>query len=305
MLDKESFLDHLEALRQTLLGNLAVLAGLLIPSWGLVHFFLPDLLGMLSQWVPGYKFYYLSPLEPFFIELKLTLVTALILGLPILLHQWGKFLAPALYLHEKRLLRGLVLAAVGFFLAGTALALLGVLPLLLRFSAGFATPEWQPMLTFNSLVSMATVLILGFGAIFQLPIVILLLVKSGLLKTASLRKHRPTVLILILTLSAILTPPDVISQCLMAFPAYLFFELSLLIAARWEPRETPELHDETLPACPPEQEPENTPVPEDKKTPAPKQETFPPEQENGRIPSVYTRARRGLRQGRPRRYRND
>lgn len=303
MLDKEHFLDHLEALRQTILRTLIVFAILLIPAALLVHHMLPELLRNISGWVPGYKFYYLTPLEPFFIELKMTAATAFLLGLPIHFLLWSKFLAPALYQHEKRLLSGLLCAAVILFTAGGALALFGVLPMLLKFSAGFATAEWQPMLTFNSMLSLTVMLILGFGLIFQLPIVILLSVRGGLIQTATLRKHRPAVLVGILILAAILTPPDVVSQCMMAIPAYLFFEIALFIAGRLEKHR----HDAEESALPPEPVEKET-VPHGEAPIQPpveqkKQATDP--QEDYTIPAVYNRHRRGIRQGRPRRYRRD
>jgi hypothetical protein len=143
-------------------------------------------------------------------------------------------------------------------------------------------------------------LLLGFGLIFQLPVVILLLVRGGILRTAALRKHRPAVLIGILVLAAILTPPDVISQCMMAIPAYLFFELSLLFASRLEKkRQEQEKQEEKVPQ---RQEEENSaePIPAaDIPAETPKENW----RDDTEIPDVYTRHRRGIRQGRPRRYR--
>lgn len=302
MLNKESFLNHLEALRQTLLRGLAAFALLLIPAAVLVHHLLPLLLRHLSSWIPGYKFYYMTPLEPFFVELKLTAAAALLLGLPVHFFLWGKFLAPALYAHEKRIAGWLLGGALGLFSAGAALALFGVLPMLLRFSAGFATEEWQPMLTFNSLLSLAALLVLGFGLIFQLPIVILLLVRGGVIRSATLRQHRPAVLVGILILAAVLTPPDVISQCMMAIPAYVFFELSLFAAARMEKRrEEQESREEVPPADTTVRQPVDAEIPQTPAVPQEKpQETW---QDDTEIPDVYNRHRRGLRQGRPRRYR--
>lgn len=301
-MDQESFLDHLEALRRTLLGNLAVLAILLIPAALLVHWGLPILLKEMAVWVPGCKFYYLTPLEPFFLELKLTLAAAFLLGLPAHFWLWGKFLAPALYLHEKRVIARFVAAALALFCAGAALAIFGVLPLLLKFSTGFATEEWQPMLTFGGILSLATLLGLGFGLIFQLPIALLLLVRAGLLSAETLRRKRPAVLIAILVVAALLTPPDIISQCLLAFPAYLLFELSLLIAKRWEPKPEPETEteQEITPAPQPDAEPETEeePIPEEL-MPTPDDPAGLPY----RPPSVYDRYRRGIRRGKPRRFR--
>lgn len=299
-MDQESFLDHLEALRRTLLGNLAVLAILLIPAALLVPWGLPFLLKAMTAWMPGCKFYYLTPLEPFFLELKLTLAAAFLLGLPAHFWLWGKFLAPALYLHEKRVIAHFVAAALALFCAGAALAVLGVLPLLLKFSTGFATEEWQPMLTFSSILSLATMLALGFGLVFQLPIAMLLLVRGGLLRAETLRRKRPAVLIAILVVAAFLTPPDIVSQCLLAFPAYLLFELSLLLAARWEPKPEPE----------PEPEPEPTPTSEPEPEPEPEampEALMPTPDDPAGLPyrpsTVYDRYRRGIRRGRPRRRR--
>lgn len=298
-MDQGSFLDHLEALRRTLLGNLAALAVLLIPAAVLVHGGLPFLIRAVADWMPGCRFCYLSPLEPFFLELKLTLAAAFLLGLPVHFWLWGKFLAPALYLHERKVIARFLAAALVLFLLGASLAVFGVLPLLLKFSVGFATEEWQPMLTFSSILSLAILLGLCFGLVFQLPIAMLLLVRAGILRADSLRKKRPVVLIAILAVAALLTPPDIISQCLLACPAYLLFELSLLIAKRWEPKPEPE-EKETEPASPapetPEEPPEEPPAPEE----------FMPTPDNPaglpyRPSSVYDRSRRGIRRGRPRR----
>ena len=297
-MDQESFLDHLEALRRTLLGDLAALAVLIVPAALAVHWGLPFLLKAMSSWMPGCRFYYLTPLEPFFLELKLTLAAAFLLGLPAHFWLWGRFLAPALYSHEKRVIAQFVAAALVLFLAGAALAIFVVLPLLLKFSAGFATDEWQPMLTFGGILSLAVLLVLGFGLVFQLPIATLLLVRGGLLRIETLRRKRPAVLIAILVLAALLTPPDIVSQCMLAFPAYLLFELSLLIAARQAPK--PESEPE--PAEERRSDPETAPAPE---TPVMSGE-IPPEADNPawlpyRPPSGCDRARRGIRRGRPRR----
>ncbi len=294
MLDKSSFLDHLEALRRTLLGNLAVMAVLLIPAGIAVHGGLPVLLKLLSALVPGCKFSYLTPLEPFFLELKLTLAAAFIAGLPAHIGLWGKFLAPALYRHEKYLILQLGGAALILFLLGASVGLGAVLPMLLRFSAGFATPEWQPVLTFSSIINLALMLLLGFGAVFELPIVILLLVRGGLVRVSTLKKQRPVILVLILAVSAVLTPPDVLSQCIMAVPAYLLFEFALLIAGHLEPPAEPENEPECGPECEPDPE-------EDSDAPAGEEAPLPLEPFRREPDTVYCRRKPGILQGRPRR----
>lgn len=239
-----SFLSHLEALRALLLKSLAAVAVLLLPAFYCANEVMNRLLAYLSRPLngegPTLQFHFFSPLEPFLVQLKLSLLLALFGALPYVSLQVARFVAPALYSHERRALRWLAGMISVLFLIGAAFAFFLVLPLLLNFARSYSTPQLTPMLGLANFVELAGLLLLGFGLMFQLPVVTLLLVKTGVVRVATLRKQRPVILIVILALAAILTPPDVLSQLLMAIPTWLLFEAALLIAARIEPPEPPE-----------------------------------------------------------------
>ena len=297
-----TFLEHLEALRQALLRTVCALALAVIPCFIGAEWLLPRVLEYLSASAPGIKFHYFSPLEPFLIQLKLSLFLAFTVTLPWTLWQWHRFLAPGLYRKEKKALSIMVFSGLLLFAAGTLFAFFLVLPPLLKFSAGFADQSLQPVIGLDAFFSLASLLMLGFGLIFQLPLVVLLLVKMGMIRVETLRKNRPIAVVIIFVLGAVLTPPDVLSQLLMAGPALLLFEISLLIARKLEPEEPDWMKDDLPLASPAEPlPPENISVP-----PAPSAETDPEDTEELQYPqdalddyAAYRHKRRGIRAGRP------
>jgi sec-independent protein translocase protein TatC len=235
---EKSLLEHLEDLRVVLIRSLVALALLLPAAFYLAGVLLPRLPGLLSLYGgEGIKFHYFSPLEPFIVQLKLSLVFALAGALPYIAFQLSRFIAPALYRKEKKLVALTAGAMTLLFLFGAAFAFFLIVPLVLRFAQGYASAELVPMIGLANFVGLAAILLLGFGLMFQLPVVVLLLVKIGLVSVATLRRMRPVIIIVILALSAILTPPDVLSQLLMAIPTWLLFELSLFVAGRGVPAE--------------------------------------------------------------------
>ena len=293
-----TFLEHLEALRQALLRTVLALAFAIIPCFLGAEWLLPRVLDLLAASAPGVKFHYFSPLEPFLIQLKLSLFLAFTITLPWTLWQWHRFLAPGLYQKEKKALAIGVLSGLLLFTAGTLFAFFLVLPPLLRFSMGFAEQSLQPVIGLDAFVSLASLLMLGFGLIFQLPLIVLTMVKLGLIRVETLRKNRPLAVVVIFILGAVLTPPDVLSQLLMAGPALLLFELSLLIARKLEPPE-PDWDTGTLPV-------ESAPDLSPQKTEIPRQAPSPEETEELQYPAdalddyaAYRRKRRGIRGGRP------
>ncbi len=242
--DNKTFLEHLEELRGVLLRSLAAVALLLFPAYWAAGRLIPWLLRQLERLGGNdLQFHYFSPLEPFLVQLKCSLLLALFGALPYVSWQVAGFIAPGLYRRERRLFGMLAGAAFLLFLAGAAFAFALILPLLLRFAASYRSPELAPMLGLGNFIDLAGLLLLGFGLMFQLPVVVVVLVRTGLIRTATLRRSRPVVVIVILVLAAILTPPDVVSQLLMAVPTWLLFELALLVAARLEPPAEPELSE--------------------------------------------------------------
>lgn len=226
-------MEHLTVLRTMLIRCFAALAlaypvGYLLSPYGidfLVRWSLPPEIGRL---------HYFTPMEVFWCRLKVGFLLAFVLTLPWTTLQFWRFLLPALYRGERLALRCWIGAALVLFLAGSAFCIGLILPLLMRFSAGFATEGLVPVLGFSAFLELAGWLTLAFGIMFQAPISVLIAVQFGLVSTASLRHLRPYILVGILTVSALLTPPDVLSQILLTLPTWLLFEMGLFWAARIE-----------------------------------------------------------------------
>lgn len=232
-MSSEGFLSHLEAFRKMILEMLVIFVVLLIPAW----YFVPDFLHYLQMAAGNaaksagteFDLRYFTLMEPFIVELKSGMLIAFAAGLPLYFWRLWVFLAPALYLHERRFLLYGAVAAWGLFIAGAALGLFGVMPLLVKFSLSFAREGLTPLIGLNNFVGLLMTVILAFGAMFELPIVLLALLKAGIVELKTLQKQRPLVLVIILVLAAFLTPPDVISQLMLGVPTYLLFELTLIV----------------------------------------------------------------------------
>ena len=235
-MSSEGFLSHIEALRRMVLEILAIFVLLLIPGW----YFAPELLELLQNSAEriarengaGFHLSYFALMEPFLVELKAGMLLALFAGLPLYLWRFWHFLAPALYLHEKRFLLAGTAAAYCLFAAGVSLGIFGVMPLLVKFSVSFARDGLAPVIGLNNFVGLMMNVALAFGAMFELPVVLLALVMANILSLETLRKQRSLVVVIILIVAAFLTPPDIISQLMLGVPVYILFELTLL-TGRW------------------------------------------------------------------------
>ncbi len=167
---------------------------------------------------------------PFLIPLKLALVSALFLCVPYILYQVWAFVAPGLYRHERRLVWPLLGSSVVLFYLGMAFAYFVVFPLVFRFFAG-VTPEGVAMMTdIGEYLSFVLTLFFAFGTAFEVPIATILLIRSGVTTRADLGAKRPYVIVAAFTVGMLLTPPDVISQILLALPVWLLFELGLIFS---------------------------------------------------------------------------
>lgn len=224
-----TFISHLEALRKMLLNSIkAVLFLSPVGFWAapkcinfLVNNSLPD--GMT-------KLHYFAPMEVFILQIKTGVVIAFILAFPFIATEIKKFIMPALYEHEKKFLTILVFASTILFTLGALFCVFFIIPLVMNFSAGFSTNQIEATLGLGNFINIAAGLTLAFGIMFQMPLLILLAVKFNLIKTDVLRDKRPYVAVIILVLAALLTPPDIVSQLMLAVPTYLLFETGLFVA---------------------------------------------------------------------------
>ena len=181
---------------------------------------------------------------PFFAPFKLTLFISLFAAIPFILHQVWSFIAPGLYQHEKRMLTPILVSSVVLFYSGIAFCYFVVMPIIL----GFFTSVGPEMMTLSpdisSYLSFILKLFFAFGVAFEIPVAIMLLCWSGATTTQSLREKRPYIAVGAFVVAMFLTPPDVLSQTLLALPMLLLFELGLILAAFYTKKITEQQEEE-------------------------------------------------------------
>ncbi len=171
-----------------------------------------------------------SVVAPFTVPFKLALLAAVGLAMPYVLFQVWAFIAPGLYRHERRFAVPLLISSVILFYVGAAFAYYAVFPVMVSFFVA-TTPSGVSMMTdISSYLDFIMVLMLAFGAAFEVPVATVLLVWTGIVKYASLTKNRGFVLLGIFIVAAFLTPPDAVSQSFMAIPMYILYELGILMS---------------------------------------------------------------------------
>jgi sec-independent protein translocase protein TatC len=172
-----------------------------------------------------------APGEAFWMHLKVSFVAGLILTLPILLHQVWKFISPGLLQKEKKYVGPFVVTATVLFLFGAAFCFLFVLPFAMGFLLTYKTESMTPMLSVGNYVDFCLKFILAFGAVFELPIVIVLLTRMGIVTPKTLARNRKYAILLAFVIAAILTPtPDAFNQTLMAVPIIFLYEAGILVS---------------------------------------------------------------------------
>ncbi len=168
--------------------------------------------------------------SPFLTPFKLTLISALFLAMPFVLHQVWSFIAPGLYKHEKRLAIPLLASSILLFYSGMAFAYFVVFPLVFGFFTS-AAPEGVAVMTdINSYLDFVLTLFMAFGLSFEIPVATVLLVLAGVVDVQTLSKSRPYVVVGCFAIGMVLTPPDVISQTLLAVPMWLLYEVGILFS---------------------------------------------------------------------------
>lgn len=176
---------------------------------------------------------------PFFTPIKLTIITAVFLSVPYILYQLWAFVAPALYKQEKRLVYPLLISSTVLFYTGVAFAYYVVFPLIFGFLTSTA-PEGVTMATdISSYLDFVLTIFLAFGICFEVPVAIILLCWSGVTSPNDLREKRPYIIVAAFVIGMLLTPPDIFSQTLLAIPMILLFEVGLIVARFYVPKDEP------------------------------------------------------------------
>jgi len=225
----KTFIEHLEDLRQTLIRMVSVVAIVLPIAFIFADNAIKYMLD--NSCPPEFKLHYFTPMEPLFVQIKVSLLMALFISLPYTTYVLWKFIVPALYPEERRRIKQLALVSSLLFISGSSFCFYFIIPAMMRFSISMQSNALEATIGLSHYITLVGMMMLGFGIMFQLPILVFFLVLSGIIKLETIKKQRAIVLILILVFSAILTPPDIFSQIMMATPTYLLFEISLIFAA--------------------------------------------------------------------------
>jgi sec-independent protein translocase protein TatC len=175
---------------------------------------------------------------PFTTPLKLSFVAGLVIAMPYVLYELWAFVAPGLYRHEKRFAVPLLVSAIVLFYVGVAFAYFVVFPLIFNFFVHTAPPGVQMMADITMYMEFVLVLLFSFGLAFEVPVAVVLLVAMGIVQIEKLKQIRGYVLIAVFIIAAILTPPDAISQTIMAVPMYLLYEAGILFARLLKPKDS-------------------------------------------------------------------
>lgn len=231
--DNESLISHLEALRETLLKCIFSIA-IILPF---AFFIAPTALDKLIKILIGQNditFNFFSPTEVFLLQIKTALLIDLIICFPYIIKKLWDFILPALYENEKKLILRLIIFSSLFFVLGVAFCLFMILPLIINFGMSFQAQNIHAMFNISNVINLSLWLMLMFGLMFQTPLVVNLLINSGIVSYDSIADKRRYVIVVLLIFSAVLTPPDIISQVMLFFPTYMLFELGLLFSKRGE-----------------------------------------------------------------------
>ncbi len=228
----ESFITHLIELRTRLLNSVVALTLVFICLFPWAS----DLYALLAQpllaKLPiGGQMIATDVTTPFFVPLKVAMMTAFVIALPYILFQIWRFIAPGLYAHEKRLVVPLIVASTTLFVCGMAFAYFLVFPVVFGFITASAPKGVAVMTDIDKYLSFVLTMFVAFGTTFQVPVVVVILVRMGFVTVEKLREIRPYVVVGAFVVGAIFTPPDVVSQFMLAIPLWLLYEAGIVVAA--------------------------------------------------------------------------
>src|SRR5512132_3706148 len=233
---QESFMSHLIELRSRLMRSIIAVVIVVVVLFPFAKDIYAALAQPLLRVLPqGSTMIATDVTGTFLVPLKVTLMAAFLVALPYVLWQAWAFVAPGLYLHERKLALPVIVSSFLFFLIGMAFAYFMVFPIAFGFFAGY-TPAGVTMMTdIDKYLSFVLTMFVAFGITFETPVVVIVLVRLGVVSLEKLRAIRPYVIVGAFIVGAIFTPPDVVSQLMLAIPLCLLFELGLVLARFVEP----------------------------------------------------------------------
>jgi len=248
--EQESFISHLVELRQRLVRAVGLVLVLFVvfifwPGSGAIYDFLA--VPLMSALPEGSKMIATGVITPFMVPMKVTALAAFVVALPFVLYQAWAFVAPGLYDNEKRLALPLVIASTVLFLLGMAFCYYFVFGRVFAFIHEFAPKSITPAPDIDAYFSFVLTMFLAFGITFEIPIVVIVLVRMGIVTVDKLKDARPYVIVGAFVVAAVVTPPDVLSQFMLAVPMCILYEAGLFFARFVVPRAKPESEYKTQP----------------------------------------------------------
>ncbi len=227
--EKLPFTAHLEELRERLIVCfIAAFIGFCIAYGFKEQLFRILMNPLIAAMGKGEKLIFTGLAEAFFTYLKVALLGGLMLASPVILYEFWMFVAPGLYAGERRLMLPIVLLSSFFFIGGALFGYFIVFPFGFKFFLAFADENIQAMPSMKEYLSFSSTMLLAFGVVFELPLVITFLARLGVVSIDFLKKNRKYAVLLIFIVAAILTPPDVVSQIMMAIPLTVLYEVSIV-----------------------------------------------------------------------------
>lgn len=230
---QDTFISHLIELRSRIVKAsvvVLIMCGLILlwPGPAAIYDFLAQ--PMIDSLPPGATMIATGIVTPFLVPMKITLLTAFVLSLPWVLYQMWAFIAPGLYTHEKKLVAPLVISSSLLFLAGIAFCYFLVFGKVFKFISEFAPQSIAVTPDIENYLDFVMTMCLAFGLTFEVPVVVVVLVRMGMVTVEKLKAIRPYVIVGAFVIAAIVTPPDVMSQLFLAIPLCLLYEVGLIVA---------------------------------------------------------------------------
>ena len=235
----ESFMSHLIELRTRLLRAVGTVVAVFVvlfiyPGASVIY----DILAapMLASLPQGTRMIATGVITPFMVPMKVTMMAAFIVSLPVVLYQVWAFVAPGLYRHEQRLALPLIVSSSLLFIGGMAFCYFVVFKSVFTFIASFAPQSITPAPDIEAYLSFVMTMFLAFGVTFEVPVAVVLLVRMGIVTLKQLKESRGYVVVGAFVIAAVVTPPDVVSQFLLAVPLCVLYEIGILVARGVKPR---------------------------------------------------------------------
>lgn len=224
--DNLTLVDHLGELRKRIINIGITLVLFSVAS----YYFAETIAENLVKRAPGMKFIYISPSELMLSYIRIAVFCGFIISLPLIFTQIWLFIKPGLEEKEKKYIKVSIGMGSLFFIAGSTFAYTLVLPIIMKFFAGFQIAEIEATISFANYLNFVISILLAFGLVFELPILMFILSRFGIVNSSFFKKYRKYMILIIFVVAALLTPPDIISQSLLAIPMLGLYEIGILLS---------------------------------------------------------------------------